>query len=98
MRTTRSFNVIGKSHSDPGSRDAHCWAPPAHRWTGRALQEEFSDGHAVRVNLSGLEWELGLRAIMGIRAQLTSLDPRPQGPCAGLRKTTPTAAFQVEAD
>jgi hypothetical protein len=47
------------------------------------LQEESSDGHAVRINLSGLWLELALRAIMEIRAQLSSLDPRPRGPCAG---------------
>jgi len=65
-------------------RDASYLAPPAHLWTGRALQEESSlDGHAVRINLSGLCLELVLWAIMEIRAQLSSLDPRPQGPCAG---------------
>ena len=65
-------------------RDASYLAPPAHLWTGRALQEELSsDGHAVRINLSGLCLELVLWAIMEIRAQLSSLDPRPQGPCAG---------------
>src|SRR4029077_10250797 len=51
--------------------------------TGRALQVESSDGHAVRINLSGLWLELALPAIMGIRAQLSSLDPRPRRPCAG---------------
>ncbi len=65
-------------------RDEDCSSPPAHLWTGRAVQEESSsEGHAVRVNLSGLCLELVLRAIMEIRAQLSSLDPRPQGPCAG---------------
>ena len=43
----------------------------------------MSDGHAVRINLSGLWLELAPPAIMGIRAQLSSLDPRPQRPCAG---------------
>src|ERR1700737_476839 len=40
-------------------------------------------GHAVRFNLSGLWLEHALRAIMEIRAQLSSLDPRPRGPRAG---------------
>src|SRR6202165_2779221 len=40
-------------------------------------------GHAVRFNLSDLWLEHALRAIMEIRAQLSSLDPRPRGPCAG---------------
>jgi len=52
-------------------------------WTGRALQVESSDGHAVRINLSGLWLELAPPAIMGIRAQRSSLDPRPRRPCAG---------------
>ena len=39
-------------------RDASYLAPPAHLWTGRALQLESSDGHAVRINLSGLWLEL----------------------------------------
>ena len=64
-------------------RDGRYRPPPAHLWTGRVLQEESSDGHAVRINLSGLWLELALRAIMEIRAQLSSLDPRPRGPCAG---------------
>lgn len=58
-------------------------SPPAHLWTGRALQVESSDGHAVRINLSGLWLELAPPAIMGIRAQRSSLDPRPRRPCAG---------------
>ena len=40
-------------------------------------------GHAVRFNLSDLWLEHALRAIMEIRAQLSSLDPRPRGPRAG---------------
>lgn len=64
-------------------RDGDFSPPPAHLWAGRALQEESSDGHAVRINLSGLWLELALRAIMEIRAHLSSLDPRPRGPCAG---------------
>jgi hypothetical protein len=60
--------------------------PHIYLWTGRALQEESSlDGHAVRINLSGLCLELRLRAIMEIRAQLSSLDPRPQGAMCGAR-------------
>src|SRR6478735_3717687 len=55
----------------------------ANLWTGRALQVESSDGHAVRINLSGLWLELAPPAIMGIRAQRSSLDPRPRRPCAG---------------
>src|SRR5258708_22880380 len=39
-------------------RDEDFSPPPAHLWTGRALQVESSDGHAVRINLSGLWLEL----------------------------------------
>ena len=46
-------------------RDASYLAPPAHLWTGRALQVESSDGRAVRINLSGLWLELAPPAIIG---------------------------------
>src|ERR1700692_786145 len=49
----------------------------------RVARELIGWGHAVRFNLSGLRLEHALRAIMEIRAQLSSLDPRPRGPCAG---------------
>ena len=92
--------LLGIPRRAPYSMSGHYWASvreimvagrslltaPAHLWTGRALQEESSlDGHAVRINLSGLCLELGLRAIMEIRAQLSSLDPRPQGAMCGAR-------------
>ena len=71
--------------SNDRGRDAYLLSAPAHLWTGRALQEESLDGHAVRVNLSGLCLELALRAIMEICAQLSSVDPRPQGAMCGAR-------------
>src|ERR1700692_1937632 len=49
----------------------------------RVARELIGWGHAVRFNLSDLWLEHALRAIMEIRAQLSSLDPRPRGPCAG---------------
>ena len=47
-------------------------------WTGRALQEN-SNGMVilVRANLSGLAWELVLRAIMVVRTHLIFLFGRP---------------------
>jgi hypothetical protein len=40
-------------------RDESIWNRPMNiLWTGRALQVESSDGHAVRINLSGLWLEL----------------------------------------
>src|SRR5258708_11912519 len=59
------------------SRPPHIYGPAA-----RCKRINWM-GHAVRFNLSGLWLEHALRAIMEIRAQLSSLDPRPRGPCAG---------------
>ena len=49
-----------------------------HLWTGRALQGN-SNGMVilVRANLSGLTWELVLRAIMVVRTHLIFLFGRP---------------------
>ena len=49
-----------------------------HLWTGRALQGN-SNGMVilVRANLSGLAWELVLRAIMVVRTHLIFLFGRP---------------------
>src|ERR1700681_2033896 len=59
------------------SRPPHIYGPAA-----RCKRINWM-GHAVRFNLSDLWLEHALRAIMEIRAQLSSLDPRPRGPCAG---------------
>jgi hypothetical protein len=50
----------------------------SHLWTGRALQGN-SNGMVilVRANLSGLAWELVLRAIMVVRTHLIFLFGRP---------------------
>src|ERR1700738_1481338 len=59
------------------SRPPHIYGPAA-----RCKRINWM-GHAVRFNLSDLWLEHALRAIMEIRAQMSSLDPRPRGPCAG---------------
>src|SRR6476661_4391125 len=50
----------------------------SHLWTGHALQGD-SNGMVilVRANLSGLTWELVLRAIMVVRTHLIFLFGRP---------------------
>src|SRR5262245_22843521 len=60
----------------PGTPAGRDHAP--HLWTGRALQGN-SNGMVilVRANLSGLTWELVLRAIMVVRTHLIFLFGRP---------------------
>ena len=65
-----------KGDRGPGTPAGRDHAP--HLWTGRVLQGN-SNGMVilVRANLSGLTWELVLRAIMVVRTHLIFLFGRP---------------------
>ena len=74
----RNSALRRRGHGDrcPGTPTGRDHAP--HLWTGRALQGN-SNGMVilVRANLSGLTWELVLRAIMVVRTHLIFLSGRP---------------------